>query len=440
MTQETSAPTNIGVLQRVFGIRREELQAVGWSFAYFFCILSAYYILRPVRDAMAIVSGTETIPWLFTGTFTVMLVASPVFGWIASRFPRKQFLPWVYYFFISNVLLFFLLFRFEEQLGVNQVWIGRSFFVWVSVFNLFVVAVFWSFMADIYTKEQSRRLFGAINAGGSIGAVVGPTVTGYLVVPIGYENLLPISALLLAIGVFCIYRLRQWVRKTDTSDSEENIESGHAFGGSAIEGIHLVFTKKYFSAIAITLILANLVGVVMYNFVAEIIDTSFEGTNKHTQVFARIEMAVSVLAFISQLLLVKISVRKFGIGKTLALLPVISVVGFTLLAIQPVLAVAIGLQILRRSLAYGFSKPASVMLYSVVTAREKYKAQNFVETAIYRFGDLVAAWTFRLLSGLGITGVALLCVPVAVIWGIMSLWIGREYNRLDTKNPAQQTD
>ena len=199
MSQTTETPGNSGDDTIILGIRRDECPAVIWSFAYFFCILSSYYMLRPVRDAMAIVSGVPTIAWLFTGTFTVMVVVAPIFGWIASRFPRKRFLPWVYYFFIANILVFFAVFTYADQRGIDPVWISRSFFVWLSVFNLFVVTVFWSFMADIYTQAQSRRLFGIISAGGSTGAFLGPIVTGALVVPVGYRNLLPLSAVLLLV-------------------------------------------------------------------------------------------------------------------------------------------------------------------------------------------------------------------------------------------------
>ena len=167
---------------RVFGVQRREYVAVLWSFVYFFCLLAAYYMLRSVRETMAIVSGVSTIPWLYTGTFTIMLLATPVFGWIASRFPRKTFVPWVYQFFILNILLFFAAFTiFGDEL--DRVWVARTFFVWLSVFNLFVVSVFWSFMVDIYNRDQSRRLFGIISAGGSTGAFLGPLLTSAVVVP-----------------------------------------------------------------------------------------------------------------------------------------------------------------------------------------------------------------------------------------------------------------
>jgi len=371
MSQTTETPGNSGDDTIILGIRRDECPAVIWSFAYFFCILSSYYMLRPVRDAMAIVSGVPTIAWLFTGTFTVMVVVAPIFGWIASRFPRKRFLPWVYYFFIANILVFFAVFTYADQRGIDPVWISRSFFVWLSVFNLFVVTVFWSFMADIYTQAQSRRLFGIISAGGSTGAFLGPIVTGALVVPVGYRNLLPLSAVLLLAGVFCIYTLRSWVRHRENNDDAESIENAAALGGHALEGARLVFSKRYFGMIALALVLANFVGVFAYTYMAQLVSVAFDNTDRQTQVFAWIDAAINALSFFGQLILVKHSVRKFGIGVTLAWLPIVSAIGFALLAIHPAFAIMVGLQILRRSLTFGFAKPTSDMLYSVVSAEEK---------------------------------------------------------------------
>jgi AAA family ATP:ADP antiporter len=431
MSEFPESPGDSRFLTSVLGIRRDEFAAVAWSFAYFFCILSAYYMLRPVRDAMAIDSGVSTIPWLFTGTFVVMVIVAPIFGWIASRFPRKQFLPWVYYFFIANILMFFAAFTVAQDQLVDQVWISRAFFVWLSVFNLFIVTVFWSFMADIYSTEQSRRLFGVISAGGSTGAILGPIVTGALVVPVGFQNLLPVSALLLLGGVYCIYKLRGWVRQHDEGDDSDSVESGKAIGGRALEGMRLVFAKPYFGMIAVALMLANFVGVFAYTYMAELVGLTFDNTDRQTQVFAWIDAAINVFSFIGQIILVKHSVRRLGVGVTLALLPIVSAIGFALLAINPVFAIMAALQILRRSLTFGFSKPTNDMLYSVVSAEEKYKVKNFIETAIYRSGDVVAAWTVRLLSGIGITGLAIICIPVAITWAVLSFRIGRKYGQLD---------
>ncbi|HET6629844.1 MAG TPA: MFS transporter [Woeseiaceae bacterium] len=422
---------------RVFGVERREYVAVFWSFIYFFCLLAAYYMLRPVRETMAIVGGVENIQWLFTGTFTVMLFATPVFGWIASRFPRRTFVPWVYYFFISNILLFFAAFTvLTDQL--DQVWVARTFFVWLSVFNLFVVSVFWSFMVDIYNTEQSRRLFGIISAGGSTGAFLGPLATSIVVVPIGFENLLPIAALLLGFAVYCVHRLRRWSLAQAAGDPGHQPAASRPMGGSPLAGVTLVLKTPYLAAIALALFFALFLGGVMYVYMAQLVSQSFTETDQQTRVFALIDTFSNALSFIGQLLIVKFAVQRVGIGLTLAVLPLVSIAGFALLALNPVFIIIAVFQVARRGLAYGLTKPASDMLYSVVSREAKYKAKNFVETAVWRASDLIAVWSVRLLSGAGmaITGVALLCVPIAAVWGLLVFWIGREYRRRDVREEA----
>lgn len=390
-------------------------------------------MLRSVREAMAIVSGVRNIPWLFTGTFILMLLATPVFGWITSRYPRRTFLPWIYYFFISNILVFFVVFTYAQNNEISQVWISRAFFVWLSVFNLFVVSVFWSFMADIYSRQQSRRLFGVISAGGSTGALIGPIITSSLVTRIGFQNLLPLSALLLLLAVYCVYQLRYWVRarETNTVETKQNGDDSQLIGGSAWAGVRFVLTTPYFAAIAFALACANFLGGATYMYMAEMVSITFEGTDRQTQIFAIMDAMINALSFIGQLLIVKYSVKKLGIGGTLFLLPLVSVVGFALLAINPVFIIIAGLQVLRRSLGFGFSKPTSDMLYSVVSKEAKYKAKNFIDTAVYRGWDVVSTWTIRFIGGIGLSGVAMVCVPIAVIWGLVVIWIGREYKRRD---------
>ena len=424
-------------LTRVLGIERDELVAVAWSFVYFFCIMSSYFMMRPIREPMAIVSGVQNIPYLFSGTFVLMLLATPVFGWIASRYPRRTFLPWVYYFFVANILMFFAAFSFAQANGLSIVWISRVFFVWISVFNLFVVSVFWSFMADIYTKEQSRRLFGVITAGGSLGALFGPIVTGVLVVPLGFKNILPISASFLLFSAFCVYQLRNWVRSRKSSDdSQTTSQFDRALSGHALAGLTLVLKNKYFIAIATALLCANFLGGAMYMYMAQMVSVTFEGTDRQTQVFASMDAAINGLAFVGQLLIVRHSVKKLGIGWTLSMLPLLSVAGFTILALNPTFAVIAAFHVIRRALGFGFSKPTTDMLYSVVSPEAKYKAKNFIETTIYRAWDVVSSFGVRALGGLGLSGVALLCVPVAFIWMMIVRWIGKEYKRRDDASAA----
>jgi len=416
-------------LDEILGLERHEYVAVAWSFAYFFCVLSSYYILRPVREAMAVGSGADTIPYLFIGTFVAMLVATPVFGWVASRFPRRVFLPWVYLFFISNILIFWVVFSRAVAANETHIWLGRGFFVWLSVFNLFVVSVFWSFMADIYTREQGRRLFGVITAGGSIGALLGGAATSALVVPIGFQNLMPISAALLLLAVACISQLRKWVHEEHEAEITETVESDKPLGGSPFAGITHLFSSKYFAGIAVSSVIASLLGTALYMFAAELVEQSIPSANEQTRFFSNINVATNALSLIGQMFFVKHVVTRYGIGVSLSLLPIVSVAGFALLALDPVLAVVAILTVARRALGFGFSKPTTDMLYSVVTPEEKYKTKNFIDTAVYRGGDVVGTWTIKLLSTLGITGISIVLLPFAVVWAVVSLWLGRDYRR-----------
>ena len=416
---------------RLFSLEKHEYLAVAWSFIYFFCVLSSYYMLRPVRETMAVESGVENVPWLFASTFVVMLIVAPLYGWVTSHFPRKQFLPWVYLFFVVNILLFWGGFSFAIGNELSFVWLGRAFFVWISVFNLFVVSVFWSFMADIYTRDQGRRLFGIISAGGSVGALVGPFATKFLVVPIGFQNLLPISAALLLFGVFCITRLRAWVVTEHPDETATTVASDKALGGSALGGFRQLIASKYLLSIASISVIASLMGTALYMFMTDLVGTAFTTPDERTEVFGLLDGATNVLSLVGQLFLVNRSVRRFGVGKTLAIMPLVSLIGFMVLAINPVFLVVAVLQALRRGIGFGLAKPTHVMLYSVVTPKEKYKAKNFIDTVVYRGGDLIGTLSVKFMWAMGISGIAVVMLPFAVVWVVIALWLGRDYLRRD---------
>ncbi|MFQ6004984.1 MAG: NTP/NDP exchange transporter [Woeseia sp.] len=431
MQERATQNSVIGRVARFLGLRRGELVAVAWSFVYFFSLLSAYYMLRSIREAMAIVSGVQNIPWLFTGTFFGMMLATVVFGWVTSRYSRKQFLPWIYYFFILNILIFFAAFTYTQRNDLEMVWIARAFFVWLSVFNYFVVSVFWSFMADIYTKEQGRRLFGIISAGGSAGAILGPLMTGALVIPLGFQNLLPLSAFLLMFSIYCVAQLRRWAEQESAETHEAPLDASKPIGGGALAGIRQVATSPFLAAIAVGGAFASLMGTAIYIYMAQLVGENFATTDEQTRVFALLDASTNVLSLIGQLIIVKQVVQRFGIGVSLAILPIVSVIGFAILAANPVFIVIAALQVARRSLAFGLAKPTSDMLYTVVSPEEKYKAKNFVETALYRGGDLVGSWVVRMMGGLGLGGISLVCVPLAAIWTAIAFWLGKDYRRRD---------
>lgn len=431
MSAGSSDTAQRGLFDRILGIEKHEYFAVAWSFAYFFCVLSSYYILRPVREEMAVGSGPDTIPYLFIGTFVTMLFATSFFGWVASRFPRRVFLPWVYLFFISNILIFWFVFSQAIDSGEEYVWLGRVFFVWLSVFNLFVVSVFWSFMADIYSREQGRRLFGFITSGGSIGALLGAMATSMLVTKIGFQNLLPISATILLVAVFCIGRLKDWVHREHEDAIEETAASNKPLGGNPFAGITHVFSSKYFLGIALMSLIASLLGTALYMFRAELIETAILSSDLRTQFFSNMNVAQNALALIAQMFLVKQVVTRFGIGRSLFLFPLASIIGFAVLAMEPTLIAVAVLDVVRRGLGFGFAKPSTDMLYSVVTPEEKYKTKNFIDTAIYRGGDVAGTWTIKLMSilGLGFTVISLLMLPFAMISAVVALWLGKDYRR-----------
>ena len=428
-TGPDTAPRSL--LSEIFGVQRHELIAVAWSFAYFFCVLASYYIIRPVREEMAVGSGPNTIPYLFIGTFVAMIFATSAFGWVASRYPRRKFLPWVYLFFISNMLIFWAVFSQLRGAGDDYVWLGRVFFVWVSVFNLFVVSVFWSFMADIYSREQGRRLFGLITSGGSIGALLGGLVTSAIVTKIGFQNLLLIASGVLLVAVFCIGRLKDWVHHEHEDEVERTVESDMPLGGTPLAGITHLLSSNYFLGIALMSIIASLLGTALYMFRAELIQTAILSPDARTQFFSNMNVAQNALALVAQMFLVKQVVARFGIGRSLLIFPFVSVIGFAVLALEPSLIAVAVLDVARRGVGFGFAKPSTDMLYSVVTPEEKYKTKNAIDTAIYRGGDVVGTWAIKGLSvlGMGMAAISLLMLPFAILASLVALWLGRDYTR-----------
>jgi AAA family ATP:ADP antiporter len=429
MTAATD-PVNSSLFDKVFGLERHEYAAAAWSFFYFFCVLSAYYILRPVRESMGVESGIQTLPYLFMSSFVVMLIATPVFGWITSRYPRRVFLPWVYAFFIINILIFWVIFTQRIDEGQSHVWLGRVFFVWLSVFNLYVVSVFWSFMADIYTREQGRRLFGLLSSGGSIGALLGGTATSVWVVDVNFHNLFPAAALLLSIAILCIRQLRKWVVHEGQEHPGHSVEMSAPLGGSAFAGASHANSSNYFRAIMIASVIASLLGTALYLFRNELVEAAITDINLQTRFFSNINVATNLLTIIGQMFVVRYVVRRFGIGFALSIMPALSVLCFVWVAMDPALLVIAIAEIIRRSTGFTFSKPSTDMLYSVVTPEEKYKTKNFIDTTVYRFGDVVGIWAILLmLMRMGMTAVSYIMVPFAIIWTAIALWLGKDYRR-----------
>ena len=417
-------------LRRLVKVEPEEVSGLLWSFSYFFTLLCSYYIVRPMRDEMGIAGGVEHLQWLFTGTFLVMLLAVPVYGWIASRFSRRRFLPLVYWFFVANLLLFFVLFR----SGVTQVWVARAFFIWTSVFNLFIVSVFWSFLVDLFSDDQAKRLFGFVAAGGTAGALAGPALTTSLAIPLGPVNLLLLSAAGLVWSVLCINRLIAWHDRTDKVHVSAMDHSGSAaltgrmagLGGGALAGFRLIAGSPYLLGICLLILFYTTLSTFLYFQQAQIVRDSFVDPAHRTTVFAAMDLATNALTIVIQVFLTSRIVKTCGLGWTLALVPLLLGVGFLVLGATPLLGVLVAVQVVRRAGNYAIMKPSREMLYVVLGREEKYKAKNVIDTLVYRSGDVVSAWAYTGLQalGLGLSGIAFIAVPLAGCWAWICYRLG----------------
>lgn len=403
-------------LSRITGARPEEIRAVLWSFAYFFCLLAGYYILRPLRDEMGVAGGVKNLQWLFTATFFAMLAAVPLYGAVVARLPRRRFIPVVYRFFGLNLALFWGLLA----TGWETAWVARAFFVWLSVFSLFAVSVFWSFMADLFSTEQGKRLFGFIAAGGSAGALAGPALTVQLVERLGPHNLLLVSLVLLEAAVFCARRLE--FREAAPPAS---------VGGGPFAGLAGVLRSPYLAGIALWVALLSVAGTFLYFQQAEIVRNASDDPAVRTRLFATIDLAVGVLTILVQFVATGRLITRFGVGPAAALLPLVFAVGFAVLAAMPALAVVVAFQALQRTANFAISNPAREILFTAVSREEKYKAKNVIDGVVFRGADAVGGWLVTGLRALGLSWPALAAaaVPLAAAWLALSLALGREQVR-----------
>jgi len=324
--------------------------------------LCGYYVLRPLRDEMGVQGGVENLPWLFSATFAAMLAATPLFGWAAARLPRRRLVPWTYLFFIANVLVFYALFAG----GVAPPAVARAFFVWVSVFNLFVVSLFWSLMVDLFRPEQAARLFGFLSAGGSCGALAGPTLTALLAAPLGTANLLLVSCGFLGLALVCIHAL---IRRAGASAGTTRTlaEPGDSIGGTTWSGIAEIPRSPYLLGIVAYVLLYTVLFGFAYLELARLVSATYNDSAQRTALFAQMDLAVNIITLLGQLLVVAKFVEKLGVGAALALLPALGLAGFVAIGVAPVLAVLIAFQILRRAADYAIARPAREMLFTVLT-------------------------------------------------------------------------
>jgi ATP:ADP antiporter, AAA family len=410
-------------------VRPEEVRAMLWSFAYFFCLLAGYYILRPLRDEMGVAGGVRNLQWLFTATFVVMLAAVPLYGALVARVPRRRFIPLVYHFFVANLAIFWLLLT----LDVERLIVARVFFVWISVFVLFAVSVFWSFMADIYSSEQGKRLYGFIAAGGSAGALAGPALTIGLVQWIGATNLLILAALLLEGAVLCAVRLE--IKGESTASRSEL-----PIGGGALDGIMMVLRSPYIAGITLWVSLLSVAATFLYFEQAAIVAAASDDPAVRTRIFAAVDLAVGLLTLAVQFFATGKLIARFGVGAALALLPFVFAAGFALLAASPVLAVVIGFQALQRTANFAISNPAREVLFTVVGRDEKYKAKNVIDIVAVRGADAAGGWLFTALRSLGMEmrSIPLAAIVLAAAGVVLAFALGRAQERRAAHRPGPE--
>jgi len=439
-TDQDARPLYRSLLERASLIREEERGPVLFACLYFFCLLAGYFVLRPLRDQMGIQGGVRNLPNLWLGTLTVTLLANPPYAWLVSRFPRRVFLPWVYRFFLLNLLVFFALFRLLPD--GRGVWISRAFYVWLSVFNMFAVTVFWGLMSELFRLEQARRLFGFIGVGGTLGALCGSGLTGVLAGPLsrdgggpGLEWLLLVSVVLLEVAVRAMQAVCR--RLDGPGDPQAQARARGPIGGTFSSGVRRLLASRYLQFIAAYIVLYTAASSVLYFQQAEIVDLSFAGREgDQAAFFARVSMAVQGLTLVLQLFVTGRIIRRIGVGASLAALPVLVALGFGGLGLAhassalSALWVLVAFTVAMKGAEYALAKPARETLYTVVDPETRYKSKAFIDTFVYRGGDAATAQLYKVSRLLNPATVAFVMVPVAALWFGTALGLGRRQRAL----------
>jgi AAA family ATP:ADP antiporter len=414
------------LLRKAIDVRPNEVAALLWSCLFIFAVLCAYYVLRPIRDEMGVQGGVNNLAWLFTGTLVAMLAINPLFSALVKKLPRRKFIAISYRFFMAN-LLFFALYL-ELSPSEHHVWMGRAFFIWASVFNLFVVSIFWAFIVDVFDSGQGKRLFGFLSAGATMGAILGSTITSTLVEYIGQNYLMFVSIALLEVGVLAVYRLSRLSENFNRAPGDTRDGSQETpLGGSILAGLTHTLRSPYLSGIGGVMLLYATTSTFLYFQQAEIVSGAFTNRAERTAFFANVDLVVNILTLVLQVFFTSRALRHLGVAITLIALPVVSLAGFAALAIAPTVGVLVVVQVLRRISNFAFARPARELLFTTVTREDKYKAKSFLDTAVYRAGDQIGSWSYALmgLMGLAMVGISLVAVPLSALWIALSWWLGR---------------
>jgi AAA family ATP:ADP antiporter len=416
---------------KIVDAKPDEIRALLLAFVFNFVVLGGYYVIRPIRDEIGADRGVENLPWMYTGTLIGMLIANALYATIVARMSRRRFIPMAYRFAIANLFVFFLLMRWMPAAQERSI-LAPIFFIWVSVFNLFATTMFWSFMADVFTSEQGKRLFGFIAVGGSMGGIVGGVVTSSLAGKLSTGLFLLITAVMLEIAAQCVRRFPTDFRAGD-DQSEQPI------GGKFWEGATHIARSPYLLGLAAFLIIYTITNTWAYFQQSDLTGHHLHDRAARTSFLANIDIAVNTITVLIQIFLTGRLMKWFGVGITLVLMPLLSGVGFVAIGFAPILAVLATFQILRRAAGFALLRPAREVLFTVLRREDKYKAKSLIDTFGYRLGDITGAWSYPLMQwiGLGLVGISWVAVPFAAIWCALSIWLGRKQRQLADAKRSQ---
>lgn len=415
-------------MQQSLALQPGEGPAVAAGLTLFYLLFSGYFMLRPVRETMGVAGGVDNLQWLFTGTFIATLACLPLFGWLASKAKRRHILPWTFGFFASNLLLFAILFERDPQ----HVGYARAFYIWLSVFNLLSISLAWSVLADLFSPEQGKRLFGLLAAGASLGGLSGPILGTLLVAPLGHAGLLLLAALALLASVGATLYLQRWRDRQPLAQAHRQPTS-KPLGGNPFAGASAVLRSPYLMGIALFVVLLASVSTFLYFEQARVVSETFTDRTRQTQVFGLIDTVVQALAILTQVFITGRLARRLGVGVLLVAVPLVMALGFLWLALAPVFAVFVVVMVVRRAGEYALVRPGREMLFTVLPAEDKYKAKNFIDTVVYRGGDALSGWVKRGLDVLGEHPQWAMAIGacIALGWAATGRWLGRRQRQLE---------
>ena len=419
----------INFLKNASKIKEQEIKAVIFSFLFVVVLMSAYYILRPVRDAMASDWTDAEVSWLWTLNFFISTAIVALYGSMVSKFRFRLLVPAMYGIFAISFIIFYALGSVFE----DRTLIDKSFYVWVSVFSLFHISVFWTFMSELFSKEQSGRLFGIIAVGASVGGLIGPSITAFFSVSLGADNLMLIASMMLLIPIPIIFYLQSLKSKELNNEVLDIPDSNQSIGGNPLAGFKMFFYNPYLLSIGLFIFLYTGISSFVYFELKNLL--SDFSRSERSVIWAQMDLAVNILAISTGLFATGRIVTKFGMPATIAMVPIMICIGLLVLAISPLLGVVMVLQIIRRAGNYAVTRPAREMLFTLVNQETRFKAKPVIDIVAYRGGDMLTAWLFTGLTqglGLGLASVAAVGAGIASLWALVGIYLGKWFDRYES--------